>query len=78
MPITITTIGSGSGVPPLPASKPQLVGERPESFFRPPYVGHRGWLGVYLDVPVDWDEIADIVEQAYRTVASRRQVSMLS
>ena len=56
----------------------QLVGEEPESFFRPPYVGHRGWLGVYLDVPVDWDEIADIVEQAYRTVASRRQVSMLS
>ena len=32
-----------------------LVDAQPESFFRPPYVGVRGWLGVYLDVPVDWD-----------------------
>jgi hypothetical protein len=46
-----------------------LVDARPESFFRPPYVGHRGWLGVYLDVPLDWDEIARIVEDAYRVVA---------
>ncbi|MGH9895073.1 MAG: MmcQ/YjbR family DNA-binding protein, partial [bacterium] len=41
----------------------------PARFFRPPYVGHRGWLGVYLDVPVDWDEIAEIVEDAYRSIA---------
>ena len=41
----------------------------PARFFRPPYVGHRGWLGVYLDVPVDWEEIAEIVEDAYRCVA---------
>jgi hypothetical protein len=45
------------------------VGAEPLRFFRPPYVGHRGWLGVYLDVPVDWDEIAEIVEDAYRCVA---------
>ena len=56
----------------------QLVGDRPQSFFRPPYVGHRGWLGVYLDAHVDWAEIADIVEQAYRTVAAPRQLSLLS
>lgn len=41
----------------------------PRRFFRPPYVGHRGWLGVWLDVQVDWDEIADIVRDAYRVVA---------
>ena len=34
--------------------------------FVPPYVGGRGWLGVYLDVPVDWDEVADIITDAYR------------
>jgi predicted DNA-binding protein (MmcQ/YjbR family) len=38
-------------------------------FFRPPYVGHRGWLGVYLDVPIDWEMVEDVVEDAYRTVA---------
>ena len=54
-----------------------LVDARPESFFRPPYVGHRGWLGVYLDVPVDWDEIARIVDEAYRAVAPRKALATL-
>jgi hypothetical protein len=46
-----------------------LVEAYPDRFFRPPYVGHRGWLGVWLDVPVDWSEIGDVVEEAYRVVA---------
>ena len=49
-----------------------LVASDPERFFVPPYVGHRGWLGVYLDVPVDWDEITDIVEDAFRIIAPKR------
>jgi hypothetical protein len=50
-----------------------LVQTRPERFFRPPYVGHRGWLGVYLDTPgVDWDEVADFVETAFEIVSRRR------
>jgi len=54
-----------------------LVGSYPERFFVPPYVGHRGWLGVYLDVPVDWDEIADLVAASYRRVAPKRLVAEL-
>lgn len=54
-----------------------LVGSDPERFFVPPYVGYRGWLGVYLDVPVDWDEIADIVASTYREVAPRQLVAQL-
>jgi hypothetical protein len=54
-----------------------LVADRPEQFYRPPYVGHRGWLGVYLDVPVDWDEIADIVIDAYRQIAPKTLVAKL-
>ena len=55
-----------------------LVGSAPERFFRPPYVGHRGWLGVYLDVPgVDWDQIADLVTDAYRVVAPKKLVAEL-
>jgi hypothetical protein len=52
-----------------PGVQEALVASDPERFFRPPYVGHRGWLGVYLDVPVDWDEVAELVADAYRTVA---------
>jgi hypothetical protein len=54
-----------------------LVAGAPDRYFIPPYVGHRGWLGVYLDVPVDWDEIAELVTDAYRTVAPRRLVEQL-
>jgi hypothetical protein len=38
-------------------------------FFRPPYVGHRGWVGVDLDVPVDWDELAALIADAHATIA---------
>ena len=54
-----------------------LVESDPERFFVPPYVGHRGWLGVRLDVVVDWDEIAEIVEDAYRAVAPKKLVAEL-
>ena len=42
-----------------------LVAGDPERFFVPPYVGHRGWLGMRLDRPFDWDELEGIVEDAY-------------
>ena len=54
-----------------------LVASAPDRFFRPPYVGHRGWLGVRLDVPVDWDEIAALVDGAYRCVAPSRLIAEL-
>ncbi len=54
-----------------------LVAVTPVRFFVPPYVNHRGWLGVRLDVPVDWDEVADLVSDAYRTVASKCLVAHL-
>jgi hypothetical protein len=60
-----------------PGAQETLVAADPGRFFRPPYVGHRGWLGVYLDVPVDWDEIADVVEDAYRVVAPKTLVAQL-
>ena len=61
-----------------PGVQEALVGSDPQRFFRPPYVGVRGWLGVYLDVPgVDWTEIAEIVVDAYRTVAPKRLAALL-
>jgi hypothetical protein len=51
-----------------------LVEADPEKFFRPPYVGHRGWLGVRLDRGLDWDELTGIVEDAYAEVAPSKLV----
>ncbi|MEN3302742.1 MmcQ/YjbR family DNA-binding protein [Pseudonocardia sp.] len=55
----------------------ELVAADPQRFFRPPYVGGRGWLGVYLDVDVDWAEVGEIVTDAYREVAPRKLVAEL-
>jgi hypothetical protein len=53
-----------------PAGMQQLlVDADPDKFFVPPYVGHRGWLGVRLDRGADWDELAGIAEDAYAEVA---------
>ncbi|WP_100445181.1 MmcQ/YjbR family DNA-binding protein [Glycomyces xiaoerkulensis] len=49
----------------------------PRRYFRPPYVGHRGWIGLRLDGEPDWDEIADRCEDAYRFVAPAKLVSQL-
>ena len=54
-----------------------LVAGEPDRFFRPPYVGHRGWLGVHLDFEVDWDRTAEIVTDAYRLIAPARLVTQL-
>jgi hypothetical protein len=55
-----------------------LVAARPDRFFVPPYVGHRGWLGVYLDLAdVDWVEIGELVCEAYRLIAPRTLVARL-
>jgi hypothetical protein len=51
-----------------------LVEADPERFFVPPYVGHRGWLGVRLDRGLDWDELAGIVEDAFAQVAPQKLV----
>lgn len=55
----------------------QLAEQEPDRFFVPPYVGHRGWLGVRLDVDVDWDEVAGIIEDSYRQVAPKTLVKLL-
>jgi hypothetical protein len=47
------------------------------TFFRPPYVGGRGWVGVRLDGAVDWDEVTETLEDAYRAIAPARLVAAL-
>ena len=55
----------------------QLVDQEPHRFFVPPYVGHRGWLGLRLDVDLDWDEVAQMVEEAFRCVAPKTLLAQL-
>lgn len=55
-----------------------LVESSPEHYFVPPYVGHRGWLGVHLDHGIAEGELAGVIEDAYLAVAPRSLVELLS
>lgn len=54
----------------------ELVETDPQRFFRPPYVGHRGWIGVHLR-EIDQDELDAIAEDAYRCVAPKSLIKQL-
>ncbi len=59
----------------LPGAQEVLVGSKPERFFVPAYVGHKGWIGIHLEAALDWDELADLVEQSYRMTAPKRVIA---
>ena len=54
-----------------PGSQAVLVGADPQRFYVPPYVGGKGWVGVWLDRQPDWDEIAALVRRSYGLVAPK-------
>lgn len=67
------------GAPHLAVWLPQPVGAQetwiaidPQRFFRPPYVGASGWVGVVLDGSSDWALVERLVRDAYRRVASAK------
>jgi hypothetical protein len=53
-----------------------LTGADPDRFFVPPYVGHRGWVGLRLDRELDWDELSGIAEEAFSEIAPARLVEL--
>src|SRR5438067_831839 len=55
-----------------PGAQEELVATEGDRFFRPPYVGGRGWVGVRLDRTIDGQEIDAICVDAYRAVASKK------
>lgn len=56
-----------------PGAQETLIDANPARFFRPPYVGHRGWVGIVLDTDPDWDEVAGIVADAANHVRPVRR-----
>lgn len=54
-----------------PGNQELMIAADPDRFFRPPYVGPSGWVGIYLDRGVDWKVVQETVEDAYRLVAPK-------
>ena len=49
-----------------------MIRERPERFFKPPYVGPSGWIGVWLDKRPNWTEVAELVEDSWKLIAPKK------
>ncbi len=61
---------------PEPDERLALVAD--DRFYAPPYWGPGGWLALDLDAaPVDWDEVAELVEGSYRQIALKRMLKAL-
>ena len=72
------------GSPHLSVWLPQPVGAQetlieaaPARFFRPPYVGPSGWVGVVLDTKPDWNLVQALVRDSFVHVATRKLVAQL-
>lgn len=67
--------------PAPPGVQEELVSTEPERFYKPPYVGPSGWIGIYLDGKgknaVDWDEVTEILKESYRKVAPKKLIAIL-
>jgi hypothetical protein len=48
-----------------------MIESDPVHYFRPPYMGVRGWIGVYLDVPLDWKDVEDAIVLAHQTILAK-------
>lgn len=60
-----------------PGAQGALVHTSPQVFFVPPYVGHHGWVGAWLDIGLDWEQLAELIEESYRMTAPKRLVAQL-
>jgi predicted DNA-binding protein (MmcQ/YjbR family) len=60
-----------------PGNQPVLVRVAPDRFFVPPYVGSAGWVGVWLDHDVDWEELAGLVRDSWRLTAPKKLAAQL-
>jgi hypothetical protein len=53
-----------------------LIDADPDAYYRPPYVGGAGWIGVRMDKGLAWEQIAAVVDSAHASRGGKRQVPM--
>ena len=60
-----------------PGNQQLMVRHAPDKFYVPPYVGPSGWIGVYLDGDVEWDEVRELIRDSYQLVAPKKLGKLL-
>jgi len=64
----------GIWIPAPPGLQALLIHDAPETYFRPPYVGVRGWVGIELDAIGD-EGLASHIREAWRLVAPKTLIA---
>jgi hypothetical protein len=64
-------------LPQPPGVQEMLIDSDRARFFRPPYVGVHGWVGVVLDQRPDWAMTAELVRDAFVRVATKKLIALL-
>lgn len=59
-----------------PGEQPSLLAEG-FPFFMPKYVGSKGWIGIIITAETDWDEVAELIADSYRTIAPKTLAKLL-
>jgi predicted DNA-binding protein (MmcQ/YjbR family) len=75
--VTLAEDGSALTLKASAGEQALLVSAEPDRFFVPAYVGSKGWIGIVLRLPVDWEEVAEFIEDSYRLIAPKSLVSRL-
>ena len=57
-------------IPAAPGVQEALIEEAPDVYFRPPYVGAGGWVGVELG-KVDDDQLGALIREAFRLMEAK-------
>jgi len=60
-----------------PVNQGLMIKADPSRFFSPPYVGPSGWIGVWLDGDVDWEELLELFRDGYRMTAPKKLLARL-
>ena len=57
-------------IPAAPGVQAALIEEAPDTYYRPPYVGVSGWVGVELS-RVDDDQLGALIREAFRLTTAK-------
>ncbi len=55
-----------------PGSQAVLVGADGKRFFVPAYVGPKGWIGMWIDHGVDWNEAGKLITRSFEMTAPKK------
>ena len=60
-----------------PMNQALVIADDPQRYFKPPYVGPGGWIGVWLDKRPPWTAVAALLEDGFRQVGPKQVLAKM-